>query len=36
MEKECDRDNFLTPEEAIEMGLIDKIITKETNTTGEA
>jgi ATP-dependent Clp protease protease subunit len=36
MEKECDRDNFLTPEEAIEMGLIDKIITKETNTTEEA
>lgn len=26
VEKDCDRDNFMTPEEALEYGLIDKII----------
>lgn len=26
IEKDCDRDNFMTPEQALEYGLIDKII----------
>jgi ATP-dependent Clp protease protease subunit len=26
VEKDCDRDNFMTAEEALEYGLIDKII----------
>ena len=26
VEKDCDRDNYMTPEEALEYGLIDKII----------
>lgn len=28
IEKDCDRDNFMCPEEALKYGLIDKIITK--------
>jgi len=28
IEKDTDRDNFMTPQEAVEYGLIDKIITK--------
>ncbi|MDD2891670.1 MAG: ATP-dependent Clp protease proteolytic subunit [Candidatus Gracilibacteria bacterium] len=27
VEKDCDRDNYMTPEEALKYGLIDKIIT---------
>ncbi|EKD29494.1 MAG: ATP-dependent Clp protease proteolytic subunit [uncultured bacterium (gcode 4)] len=26
VEKDCDRDNYMTPEEALKYGLIDKII----------
>lgn len=26
VEKDCDRDNFMTPEDALAYGLIDKVI----------
>ena len=29
IEKDCDRDNFMSPEEAVKYGLIDKVVTKQ-------
>lgn len=28
VEKDCDRDNYMSPEDALKYGLIDKILTK--------
>ena len=36
LERDTDRDNFMSADEALEYGLIDKVMTSRTEATGKA